>query len=131
MADEGDNEELSGYFVIKFEKFIELMDQLEHKYQITADLISEKVKAIQTKDWDDTPILDLMKFLVEINNLRQFMEAKINNPPEEEVKLVKKYDIKDILMTTEDLARLNMNLLSIEEVESGLEVDFKISVQTH
>ena len=131
MADERDNEDLKGYYVIKFEKFIDLMDELEHKYQITADLISEKIKVTSVKDWDNTPIVDLMRFFVEVSYLRDFLEGKINNPPEEEVKLVKTYDIKDVLMTTEDLARLNMSLFGIEELEGNLEIDFKISVQTH
>jgi hypothetical protein len=132
MADnEQDDEELKDYFVIKFEKFIELMEQIEHKYQITADLIHDKILATLPDFWDGTPIRDLMKFYTHVADARDFLENKVNNASGEEVKLAQKYNIKDILMRTEELARMNGLLLSVEELEAALEVEYKISVQTH
>ena len=37
--DNQDDDELKDYFVVKFEKFLQLMEEIEHKYQILADLI--------------------------------------------------------------------------------------------
>lgn len=131
MADDEQNEDLKGYYTINFEKFIELMNEVDHKYMIAADIVKKQIIETSTDQWENTAIRDLMRIIVQVGDLRDFLEMKVENPSEQEVKLSKKYDIKDVLMTTEDLARLNMNLLSIEEDEADLEICHKISLQTH
>jgi len=131
MADDNGNDELSGYFVVKFEKYIKVMEEYEHKYQMLADIIHEHVLATLPDFWDDTPIKDLMETYVAVADLRNFLEDKINNVSEEEVKLAQKYNIKDILTTTEELARMNNLLVSCEELEKRIEVEHKISLATH
>ena len=131
MADNNGNDELSGYFVVKFEKYIKVMEEYEHKYQMLADIIHEHVLATLPDFWDDTPIKDLMEAYVAVADLRNFLEDKINNVSEEEVKLAHKYNIKDVLTTTEELARMNNLLVACEELEKRIEVEHKISLATH
>ena len=130
---ENDNgsEDLKDYYVIKFEKFLQMMEEIEHKYQILADLIHDKILGTLPDFWEGTPIKDLMKIYVDIAELRDFLEAKINEVDEAEVKLAAKYNIKDVLIKTEELSQMNVYLLSIEELEARLEVEHKISIATH
>lgn len=132
MADDEQNDdELKDYYVVKFEKYIQLMEEIEHKYQILADLIHEHVLATLPDFWEGTPIKDLMKFYVDVAELHDFLEDKINNASEEEVKLAAKYNIKDVLIKSDELAQMNVYLVSIEELEARIEVEHKISIQTH
>lgn len=127
----GDGEDLKGYYVIKFEKFIDLMNEIEHKYQIAADLLHDKILATLPEFWDDTEIPSLIEFFANLNDIRKFLENKINNPSDEEIKLTAKYDIKDVLLKDAELARMNALLLAEEQLESDLLIDHKISIVTH
>jgi len=131
MSDSNEEEELKGYFVIKFEKFLELMEEIEHKYQITADLLHDKILGTLPEFWDDTEIPDLIEFFANVNDIRKFLEEKINNPPDEEVKLAAKYNIKEVLIRESELAKMNTLLMAEEELEAGLQVDHKIIITTH
>jgi hypothetical protein len=108
-----------------------MMEEIEHKYQILADIIHEEVLATLPDFWEGTPITDLMKTFVDVSELREFLEDKINNASEEEIKLTTKYNIKDVLIKNDELAHMNVFLLSIEELEARLEVEHKISLATH
>lgn len=127
----GDGEELKGYYVVQFEKFIDLMNEIEHKYQITADLLHNKIIATTPKDWEESDIPALIEFFANVNDIRKFLENKINNPPDEEVKLAAKYNIKDVLLKDVELAKMNTLLLAEEQLEADLAVDYKISIVTH
>lgn len=129
--DNGDGEELKGYYVIKFEKFIDLMNEIEHKYQISADLLHDKILATLPEFWDSTDIPSLIEFFATVNDIRKFLESKINNPSDEEVKLAAKYNIKDVLLKDVELAKMNTLLLAEEQLEADLEIDHKISITTH
>ncbi len=128
--DEGD-EELKGYYVIKFEKFLELMEEIEHKYQITADLLHDKILGTLPEFWEGTEIPSLISFFANINDIRNFLEDKINNATDEEIKLSMKYNIKDVLLKAEELAVMNTLLLAEQELEADLELQHKIVVTTH
>ncbi len=132
MSDQGDEaEDLGGYFVIKFEKFLELMEEIEHKYQITADLLHDKILGTLPEFWDNTEIPDLIEFFANVNDIRRFLEDKINNATDEEIKLSAKYNIKDVLLKSEELARMNTLLLAEQELEADLEIEHKIVITTH
>ena len=131
MSDSNEEEDLKGYFVIKFEKFLELMEEIEHKYQITADLLHDKILGTLPEFWDDTEIPDLIEFFANVNDIRKFLEEKINNPPDEEVKLAAKYNIKEVLIRESELAKMNALLMAEEELEAGLQIDHKIIITTH
>lgn len=131
MADDQDNEDLKDYYVIKFEKFIQLMEQTEHKYQILADMVHEQAIDNEPDSWDETPIKAIMRTFIYISELRDFLEDKINNAQEEEIKLANKYNIKDVLMKTEELAQMNVLLVSAEQLEADLQLEYKISIEPH
>lgn len=130
MADDSE-EDLKGYYVIKFEKFLELMEEIEHKYQIAADLLHDKILGTLPEFWDDTEIPDLIEFFANVNDIRRFLEEKINNPSDEEVKLAAKHNIKEVLIKDSELAKMNTLLMAEEELEAGLQVDHKIVITTH
>jgi hypothetical protein len=132
MSDQGDDaEDLSGYFVIKFEKFLELMEEIEHKYQITADLLHDKILGTLPEFWEGTEIPDLIEFFANVNDIRKFLEDKINNTSDEEIKLAAKYNIKDVLVTSQELAKMNALLMAEQELEADLELEHKIVITTH
>lgn len=132
MSQEGDGgEDLKDYYVIKFERFIDLMNEVENKYQITADLLYNKISVTLPKDWDDTDIPSLIEFFANLKDIRMFLEEKINNPPEEEIKLANKYNIKDVLLKNVELMKMNTLLLAEQELEAELAIDYKIYVVTH
>ena len=131
MSDNNEEEELKGYYVIKFEKFLELMEEIEHKYQIAADLLHDKILGTLPEFWDDTEIPDLIEFFANVNDIRKFLEEKINNPTDEEVKLAAKFNIKEVLIRESELAKMNALLMAEEELEAGLQIDHKIIITTH
>ena len=132
MSDQGDEaEDLSGYFVIKFEKFLELMEEIEHKYQITADLLHDKILGTLPEFWEGTEIPDIIELFANINDIRKFLEDKINNASDEEIKLAAKYNIKDVLITSQELAKMNTLLMAEQELEADLELEHKIVITTH
>ena len=131
MSDQNENEELKGYYVIKFEKFLDLMEDIEHKYQITADILHDRILGTLPEFWEGTDIPDIIEFFANINDIRKFLEDKINNATDEEIKLASKYDIKDVLIRSDELKRMNTLLLAEQELEAGLEINHKIVITTH
>ncbi len=129
MSQNGDgNDELKDYYVIKFEKYIELAEEIEHKYRIVADLLHDHILGTLPEFWDETPIPDIIEFFANLNDIRKFLDERINNTPEEVVKLGQKYNIKDVLLKGEELNRMNALLLAEEQLESDLEINHKICI---
>lgn len=124
-------DDLEGYYVIKFERYIDLLNEIEHKYTILSDFLHEQVIKNDPDHWDETAIPAIAECFVTVHDLRRFLDDKINNTPEEEAKLAQKYNIKDILLKKEELQRMNVLLLAEEELEASLEINYKISLSTH
>jgi hypothetical protein len=131
MAAKNQKKSLEGYYTIKFEKYIELVTEVEAKYQIIADYIHDEILKTLPDYWDDTPIPVLMQAYSSLYDIRKFLDDKMNNPPEEEVKLATANGIKDVLIHGDELKRMNVLLLSIQELEADLQINYKISLETH
>lgn len=131
MSDQNEDNELKGYYIIKFEKFIDLMEEIEHKYQIIADILHDKILGTLPEFWDESDIPDIIEFFANLKNIRDFLENKINNASEKDIELTKKYDIKDVLVTSDDLKKMNVLLLAEQELEADLEINHKIVITTH
>lgn len=125
MADS--DEELQNYYVIKFENFIAIMKQTDSIYYILIDLLQNYIQEADPDDWESTPIPDLAAYFGVASELRLYLDELINNPTEKEIELSIKYDIKDILMTLEDLSAMNIMLEAMQEYEIRLYEDYKIT----
>lgn len=131
MAAKKKTSDLSNYYVVQFEKFIDLVTEVERKYYILCDLITAEVAKTNPAEWENTQLPALLECFVNVNDTRSFLSYKINNATDEEIKLAKENNIKDVLVTKEELQRMNVLLLAGEELEVSLFNDHKISLSTH
>jgi hypothetical protein len=129
MSDE--NSDLDGFYVIKSEKLIELTRQTESSYYIYADMIQEQIVSSDIQEWSRLPIANLMNHYLAICDLRVLLVEMAAKPTKEMVALAKKYNIKDILIPSEVLAKLNGMLLNLEENEKILYAEHDIKVIFH
>ena len=119
--------ELDNYYVIKFENFIELIKQTDAIYHIVANLLEEQTLANDTEEWYATAIPDLSGYFSIVTELKDYLDDIVNNPTEEEIKLIKKYNLSDILISIEDLSVLNHLLKSMQDYETRIYNLYKIS----
>lgn len=131
MAPKKKTSDLSNYYVVEFEKFIDLVTEIERKYYILCDLITIEVNKTNPAEWENTQLPALLECFVNVNDTRSFLSHKINNATDEEIKLAKENNIKDVLITKDELQRMNFLLLAGEELETGLYNDHKISLSAH
>jgi len=90
MSDEA---ELSQFYTIKLETFLEMIRQMDSLFFILSDLIKENaIKSI--KEWEETPIPELTGYFAAVNEIKKYLDDIINNPTEEEVELMIKYEIR-------------------------------------
>jgi hypothetical protein len=122
---------LEDYYVIKFEKYIDLLTDIERKYNIISEILHDEVLKTLPEFWDNTPIPALAQCFATIVDIRSFLDDKINNTPEEEVKLAKENNIKDVLISKQDLQVMNVLLLAEQELSARLEVEHKIFLISH
>jgi hypothetical protein len=125
MAD-NDNE-LDNYYVIKFENFIQLMKQTDSIYAVLKNLIKDIVDEIDVEEWEETAIPQLSGYLSVTHELKTYLDDIINNPTEKEVELTVKYDLKDVLITLEDLSAINIMLEAMQAYEVRLYDEHKIT----
>lgn len=131
MAAKKKTTDLSNYYVIQFEKYIDLVTEVERKYYILSELIKTEVDKTKTEEWENTQIPALLECFVNINDTRSFLSNKINNASDEEIKIAKENNIKDVLIKKDELQRMNVLLLAGEQLEVDLQNEYKISLSTH
>jgi hypothetical protein len=103
------------YYTILFDKYIELMTDTDRYYYMVADKLKELILEHNIDNWENTPIPDFMETVVILSSLRELLDKKINDPPEEEIKFCNENNIKDVLVTKFELTLLQKFSLSIEE----------------
>ena len=123
MSD-SDNE-LEGFYTIKKEKYEELVKHTERTFWISTDVLQDAVVASLPQEWEETPIFLLMEFCTTIRSLRSHL-AELVKPSKNLQLIAKKNNITEILLTKENLATLNILLLSSENLEKRLMVEEKI-----
>ncbi len=123
--------DLSDYYVIKFEKYIDLMSEIERKYNIVSDILHDEVLKTLPEFWDNTPIPAITQYFATVSDIRSFLDDKVNNASEQEVKITKENNIKDVLIHKQDLQVMNVLLLAEQELCARLEVEHKISLVAH
>jgi hypothetical protein len=76
------------------------------------------------EDWDSSPVPDFMETIVILQALRQFLDNKINKPNEEEIKFATANNIKDVLVTAEELAVLQSMVITLEDQKELLKSQY-------
>ena len=122
-----DENELAQYYTIKFEKFMEMIKQIDGLYSVLSTLIKEHVTANEIDVWDHTPIPELSGYFAAVNEIKNFLDDIINNPTEEEVELMIKHEIKDVIVSLSDLNALNIMFGAIQEFSDRLYDKHKIA----
>jgi len=116
MSDEA---ELAQFYTIKLETFLEMTRQLDSLYYVLSNLIQEHAhKSIG--EWEETPIPELTGYFAAVNEIKKYLDDIINNPTEEEVEIMIKYEIKDVLISLSDLSAINVMFGAIEEFNDRL-----------
>ena len=115
-----DENELAQYYTINFEKFMEMIKQVDILYNVLSALIKEHVTANDIEKWPDTPIPELSGYFAAVCELHKYMDDIINNPTEEEVELMIKHEIKDVIVSLSDLNALNIMFGALQEFSDRL-----------
>jgi hypothetical protein len=122
-----DENELAQYYTIKFEKFMEMIKQIDGLYNVLSALIKEHVTANEINEWENTPIPELSGYFAAVNEIKNYLDDIINNPTEEEVELMIKHEIKDVIVSLSDLNALNIMFGAIQEFSDRLYEKHKIA----
>lgn len=112
------------YYTIVFEKFIDMITESERLHFMLIQQIKEYVGDIRLEDWDVSPLPDFIDTEAVLRTLRQFLDKKMNNPPEEEIKFAAENNIKDVLLTAEELAHLQSLVITMEEQKELLKQQY-------
>jgi hypothetical protein len=112
------------YYTIVFEKFIDLITESERYNFMLALQLKEYVSDVKMEDWDESPIPDFMETIVILRALRELLDKKINKPSEEETKFATANNIKDVLVTKEELTILQGLVLTLEEQKELLKQQY-------
>jgi hypothetical protein len=102
------------YYTVNFEKFIEIITEVDNSYFILCDKIKEEVEKNEYDKWTDQGIPEFMDTFIMFSSFKEFLDEKINNPTEEEVQFSAKNNIKDVLFEKEELALLQHLWLEFE-----------------
>lgn len=102
------------YYTIVFEKYMEVVTEVDKTYYIFGDKLKELVTELKIEDWYDSPIPDFVESFLLIDSYRAFLDDKINNPTEEEVEITIKNNIKDVLFTKDELGVMQHFYLAME-----------------
>ena len=102
------------YYTIVFEKYMEVVAEVDKTYYILCDRLKEMVEITKIEDWYDSPIPEFIESYLLADSYRVFLDEKINNPTEEEVEVTLKNNIKDVLFTKDELGTMQHFYLALE-----------------
>ncbi len=117
------------YYTILFDKYIDLMTETDRYYYMVADKIKDLIAEHPIDKWEDSPIPDFVETYVILNSLRELLDRKINDPPEEEVKFCNENKIKDVLVTKVELTMIQKFVISIEEQKNLLQLEYNFKYE--
>lgn len=102
------------YYTIIFEKYMEVVSEIDKVYFILSDKIKEMITNTDIENWYDSDIPVFLESFLLVDSYRAFLDDKINNPSEEEVQITMKNNIKDVLFTKEELQVMQQFYLAVE-----------------
>jgi hypothetical protein len=103
-----------------FEKFMEIMSNNASDYYVISQLLKETIGDKSVEKWEETEIPDLMETFVVVRAFRDILENKINHPTKEETEFIVKHNIKDVLLTEEDLMKIQGYVMTVQEQKNIL-----------
>ena len=112
--------EVPQYYTITFEKFIEMVRQIDALYNVIANLLKENINAKPIEEWENTPIPELSGYFAALNEIKIYLDDIINNPTEEETDFIIKHNIKDVLVSVSDLHAIDVMMGAIQEYSNRL-----------
>lgn len=115
------------YYTIQFEKYMEVVEDVNKIYFIWSDKIKDMVTTIPVEKWSETTITDFLDSFVLIDSFRYFLDDKVNNPTEEEVEFTVKHNIKDVLFDKEELQTMQHFFLTVEARKEYLLQNYNFS----
>ncbi len=108
------------YYTMVFEKFMEIMSNNASDYYVISQLLKETIGDKSVEKWEETEIPDLMETFVVVRAFRDILENKINHPTKEETEFIVKHNIKDVLLTEEDLMKIQGYVMTVQEQKNIL-----------
>ncbi len=103
------------YYTIVFEKYLEVLGEVNSFHFYLSDRIKDLTKEIPIDSWSESPLPDLMDSFVLVDSYRIFLDEKINNPSDEEIKFTTENNIKDVLFDEEELKAMQKFYIMMEE----------------
>lgn len=91
------------YYTVVFERYIEVMEEVNKFHLILSDKLKDLTSTINISDWCESPISEFMECFIVVNSYKIFLDDKINNPTEEEIKFTSENNIKDVLFDEQEL----------------------------
>jgi hypothetical protein len=102
------------YYTIVFEKYMEIVTEIDKTYYILSDKLKEMVVKTNIEDWYESSIPEFIESFLLVDSYRAFLDDKINNPTEQEVEVTIKNNIKDVLFTKDELDVMQHFYLAVE-----------------
>lgn len=115
------------YYTIQFEKYMDVVSEVDKTYYILSDRIKDMVTEIKIEDWYESAIPEFIESFLLADSYRVFLDDKINNPSEQEVEVIVKNNIKDVLFTKDELDVMQHFYLALESRKVALLQNYNFS----
>jgi len=115
------------YYTIVFEKYMDIVSDVDKTYYILSDKLKEMISSTKIEDWYDSEIPEFLETFLLTVSYRVFLDDKINNPTEQEVEVIVKNNIKDVLFTKEELEVMQQLYLTLESRKVALLQNYNFS----
>ena len=115
------------YYTIVFEKYMEIVTDIDKTYYILSDKLKDMVTTIKIEEWYESPIPEFIESFLLVDSYRVFLDDKINNPTEQEVEITLKNNIKDVLFTKDELDVMQQFYLAVEARKLALIQNYNFS----
>ena len=119
------------YYTILFEKFVDMITDSDRYYYMVSSELKDLISKVDVDNWKDSPIPDFMDTVVILHSLRTLLDKKMNEPSEEEIKFCNENNIKDVLVTKDELVMLQKFAIALEEQKALLFTEYKFSHLTN
>lgn len=119
------------YYTMIFEKYMEIMNKNNTDFYSVSAMLKDSVETNQIEDWEKTEIPDLMETFVVVKAFKDVLEHKINNPTKEETEFIIKHNIKDVLLTEQDLIKIQSYVSAVQEQKNILFDRHKLDFTIH
>jgi hypothetical protein len=126
-----EKQEKAKYYKIEFDKFIDLTIEIINLNTILSDYIKQNVPQLDIEFWDTSSLPYFMESYVVGKQFKDLLEDKINNPSQAELDYSLKNNTKDILLTKDELSKMQGYIMALEDLKSILHLEFGINLTVH